>query len=56
MDVGRPFDFVNKLTCIMAGRLILNVLSASGSERGAYNNSITDGHRAQRPGGVDSGR
>jgi agmatinase len=35
VEIAPSFDFANGLTCIMAGRLILNVLSASWSEGGA---------------------
>jgi agmatinase len=37
VEIAPAFDFANGLTCIMAGRLILNVLSASWSEGGAHN-------------------
>lgn len=36
VEIAPSYDFANGLTCIMAGRLILNVLSASWSEGGAY--------------------
>jgi agmatinase len=35
VEIAPSFDFANGLTCITAGRLILNVLSASWSEGGA---------------------
>jgi agmatinase len=35
VEIAPSYDFANGLTCIMAGRLILNVLSASWSEGGA---------------------
>jgi agmatinase len=35
VEIAPSFDFANGLTCIMAGRLILNVLSASWGEGGA---------------------
>ena len=34
VEIAPSFDFANGLTCITAGRLILNVLSASWSEGG----------------------
>jgi agmatinase len=36
VEIAPSYDFANGLTSIMAGRLILNVLSASWSEGGAY--------------------
>ncbi len=36
VEVAPSFDFANGLTCITAGRLILNVLSASWGEDGAF--------------------
>jgi len=36
VEVAPAFDFANGLTCIMAGRLILNVLGASWCKGGAY--------------------
>jgi agmatinase len=36
VEIAPSYDFANGLTCIMAGRLILNVLAASWSEGGAY--------------------
>jgi agmatinase len=36
VEIAPSYDFANGLTCIMAGRLILNVLSASWSEGGAF--------------------
>lgn len=36
VEIAPSYDFANGLTCIMAGRLILNVLSASWSEGGGY--------------------
>ena len=36
VEIAPSFDFSNGLTCITAGRLILNVLAASWSEDGAY--------------------
>ncbi|MGH8249231.1 MAG: arginase family protein [Steroidobacteraceae bacterium] len=36
VEIAPSFDFANGLTCIMAGRLILNVLSASWVSDGAY--------------------
>jgi agmatinase len=36
VEIAPSYDFANGLTCIMAGRLILNVLSASWSEGGAW--------------------
>ena len=36
VEIAPAFDFAKGLTCIMAGRLILNVLSASWSEGGVY--------------------
>jgi agmatinase len=39
VEIAPSYDFANGLTCIMAGRLILNVLSASWSEGGAYHRS-----------------
>ena len=36
VEIAPSYDFVNGLTCIMAGRLILNVLSASWGEGGAF--------------------
>ena len=39
VEIAPSFDFANGLTCIMAGRLILNVLSASWREGGAYNSN-----------------
>jgi agmatinase len=35
VEIAPSYDFANGLTCIMAGRLILNVLNASWSEDGA---------------------
>ena len=35
VEIAPSFDFANGLTCVAAGRLILNVLSASWSEGGA---------------------
>ena len=35
VEIAPSYDFANGLTCIMAGRLILNVLSASWSRGGA---------------------
>ncbi|MGH8196851.1 MAG: arginase family protein [Steroidobacteraceae bacterium] len=45
VEIAPSFDFANGLTCIMAGRLILNVLSASWSEGGACSSS---GRNAKR--------
>jgi agmatinase len=39
VEIAPSYDFANGLTCIMAGRLILNVLSTSWSEGGAYRRS-----------------
>jgi agmatinase len=36
VEIAPSYDFVNGLTCIMAGRLILNVLAASWGEGGAF--------------------
>ncbi len=36
VEIAPSYDFANGLTCIAAGRLILNVLSASWSEGGAF--------------------
>jgi agmatinase len=36
VEIAPSYDFANGLTCIMAGRLILNVLSASWAEGGAF--------------------
>lgn len=36
VGIAPSFDFANGLTCITAGRLILNVLSASWSEGGGF--------------------
>ncbi len=36
VEVAPAFDFANGITCITAGRLILNVLSASWAADGAY--------------------
>ena len=36
VEIAPSFDFANGLTCITAGRLILNVLAASWSEGGAF--------------------
>jgi agmatinase len=36
VEIAPSYDFANGLTCIMAGRLILNVLSVSWGEGGAY--------------------
>ncbi len=36
VEIAPSFDFTNGLTCITAGRLVLNVLAASWSEGGAY--------------------
>lgn len=42
VEIAPSFDFVNGLTCITAGRLILNVLGASWSEGGAFNGAGKD--------------
>lgn len=39
VEIAPSFDFANGLTCIMAGRLILNVLAASWAEGGAFRTS-----------------
>jgi agmatinase len=39
VEIAPSFDYANGLTCIMAGRLILNVLSASWGEGGALRRS-----------------
>lgn len=39
VEIAPSFDFANGLTCIMAGRLILNVLAASWEESGAFRTS-----------------
>jgi len=36
VEIAPSFDYANGLTCIMAGRLILNVLSSSWGEGGAF--------------------
>ena len=36
VEIAPSYDFANGLTCVAAGRLILNVLSASWSEGGAW--------------------
>jgi agmatinase len=36
VEIAPSYDFVNGLTCVTAGRLVLNVLSASWSEGGAF--------------------
>ena len=36
VEIAPSYDFVNGLTCITAGRLILNVLAASWGEGGAF--------------------
>jgi agmatinase len=36
VEIAPSYDFANGLTCIMAGRLILNVLAASWGEGGAW--------------------
>jgi agmatinase len=36
VEIAPSYDFANGLTCITAGRLILNVLSASWSKGGAF--------------------
>lgn len=36
VEIAPSYDFANGLTCIMAGRLILNVLAASWSDGGAF--------------------
>ncbi len=36
VEIAPSYDFVNGLTCIAAGRLILNVLAASWGEGGAW--------------------
>lgn len=40
VEIAPSYDFANGLTCIMAGRLILNVLSASWSEGGAFRRAL----------------
>ncbi len=39
VEIAPVFDFANGLTCIMAGRLVLNVLSATWSKGGAYDSA-----------------
>jgi len=39
VEIAPSFDYANGLTCIMAGRLILNVLSSSWGEGGAFRGS-----------------
>jgi len=46
VEIAPSFDYANGLTCIMAGRLILNVLSSSWGEGGAF--------RGSPPGAMDS--
>jgi agmatinase len=41
VEIAPSFDYANGLTCIMAGRLILNVLSASWGEDGAFRPSAS---------------
>jgi agmatinase len=36
VEIAPSYDFANGLTCIMAGRLMLNVLNASWSQDGAF--------------------
>ena len=42
VEIAPSFDFTNGLTCITAGRLILNVLNASWSEGGACRRAAVD--------------
>jgi arginase family enzyme len=35
VEIAPAFDFANDITCVTAGRLILNVLSASWAPGGA---------------------
>lgn len=39
VEIAPSYDFVNGLTCITAGRLIMNVLGASWSEGGAFSSA-----------------
>ena len=39
VEIAPSFDIANGLTCIMAGRLILNLLAASWAESGAFRTS-----------------
>jgi agmatinase len=40
VEIAPSYDFANGLSCIMAGRLILNVLSASWGEGGAFRRAL----------------
>ncbi len=40
VEIAPSYDFANGLTCIAAGRLILNVLSASWGEGGAFRRAL----------------
>jgi len=41
VEIAPSYDFANGLTCIAAGRLILNVLGASWSEGGAFRRAVS---------------
>lgn len=41
VEIAPAFDFANGLTCITAGRLILNVLAASWSQGGACHRAVS---------------
>jgi agmatinase len=51
VEIAPSFDYANGLTCIQAGRLVLNVLAASWGDGGAYSR----GGQSAGPGGEGEG-
>ena len=41
VEIAPSYDFANGLTCVMAGRLIINVLGASWGEGGAWRRAVS---------------